>query len=110
MQRLVEAEDDRLLARGTVFQFSGSYPYEAVARLMLFAPIPSTPRPLGLMVVGGYKSGLPLVVLLSEACPDGSNTTCGWIKSNWKKWIYPECAVEDIWFLEDIAEAFADLG
>lgn len=109
MQRLVRAEDSYSLGRGTVFQFPGSYPYETVARLMLFVPIPSTPRPLGLIVIGGYKSGLPLVVLPPEACPDGSNTSCGWIKSNWDKWIYPECSVEDVWFIEDVADALEAL-
>jgi hypothetical protein len=56
----------------------------------------------GMMIVvsSGYKGGLVLVSLPreSQGVFEGraSYINTGWLKENWQKWIYPDCAVEDV--------------
>ncbi|MNV05166.1 hypothetical protein D3C71_954920 [compost metagenome] len=95
IQRLVDIADDTL-AHGTVFRVPGQWPYEPVVDFMLF-DYADVERPHGLIVTTGHKAGLILVLLPRQSGHDqwrGARTA--WIVSEWARWIYPECAVDDV--------------
>ena len=87
MQKLVDLKEPEIW-RGAIFRVKGSRPYEAA-------------RPLGMMVATGYSAGhtflhLPLEALVSR---DKAISTA-WLKGNWMQWVYPECPVEEVLFIE----------
>lgn len=82
------------VSRGSVFRVRGKSPYEQVVDFMVYDPHDSN-RGLGIVVVSGYKAGLPLVIFPVESYDSSSGSLDrDWLINNWSKWVYPECPVE----------------
>ncbi|WP_425526800.1 Imm45 family immunity protein [Xanthomonas oryzae] len=71
---------------------------EAAVEFMLYET-GEVDRAYGLIVVSGYKAGLKLVNLPSDSLAASGGVSKGWVISNWDRWIYPECEINDVYFL-----------
>lgn len=92
--------DKKSISRGMVFRLPGQWPYESFVDFMVI-DLADRERPFGLVVTSGYKAGLILVSLPNESnSEEGRALSTKWIISNWNKWIYPECNVEDVYLIE----------
>lgn len=99
MQRLVDCKVPAL-PRGTVFRLNGSYPYEASVDFMLVFD-QSWDSPLAIMVATGHSAGHIVVYLPVECLSAGTvMLSTEWLLANWSKWVYPECPIEDVYYLE----------
>ena len=99
--KLVECSDS-VIARGQVFRVPASWPYESIVDFMV-VDIPDDSFGHSLVVASGNKSGLVLVHLPLESCAsDEHGISREWVISNWEKWIYPDCSVEDVYLVDSI--------
>jgi hypothetical protein len=86
-------------ARGNIFRARGEYPYEESVDFMIFES-QIEERPYGLIVTSGYKAGLILINLPRESSSVDGGLDKEWVVSNWEKWIYPDCDVSDVYFID----------
>lgn len=98
MIRLVDLQD-KLIWRGNVFRVRGKFPYEDCVDFMVFET-QFEDRPYGLIVTSGYKAGLVLLYLPEESNSPQGGVNKEWVVSNWNKWIYPDCEVSDVFFID----------
>ncbi|WP_207924411.1 Imm45 family immunity protein [Xanthomonas oryzae] len=96
--KLLDYEGE-ILYRGGFIRVNGSFPYEKIVEFMLYET-GEVDRAYGLIVVSGYKAGLKLVNLPSDSLAASGGVSKGWVISNWDRWIYPECEINDVYFLE----------
>jgi len=96
--KLVQAKLD-VISRGSVLSVPGEFPYEEFVDFMLFET-QDDDAPYGLMVISGYKAGLVLVRLPKESVSAAGGVDKVWFLANWNKWVYPNCDVDDVYFLE----------
>lgn len=109
LKRLIEIKDDSI-SRGSVFRVPAQWPYESWVDFMVVS-LPDRDSQHALIVSSGHKAGLLLVRLpLEGESSKGSALSTKWVIANWKKWIYPECAVEDVLFLDRYAIENAPLS
>lgn len=98
-QKLIDFKEDTIRL-GSVLRLPAQYPYESVVEFMVFEPNDSD-YGLGLMVRSGYKAGLTLVILPNESQPKSSRgLSTQWLITNWQTWVYPDCAVKQVWLNE----------
>ncbi|KQR36114.1 Imm45 family immunity protein [Agrobacterium cavarae] len=97
-QKLIDLDQPSLF-RGNVLRLPAKHPYEERVDFMLFET-GFDERRYGLMVSSGYKAGIPLVYLPAESESKDSGVSRDWIISNWKAWIYPDCDVSQVEFIE----------
>ena len=91
---------EQTIRLGTIFRLPAQYPYEKVVEFLVFEPNDSA-YGLGLMVRSGYKAGLTLVILPIESQPDNKRgLSTQWLITNWQTWVYPDCAVKQVWLNE----------
>ncbi|AXO87794.1 Imm45 family immunity protein [Pseudomonas sp. K1(2024)] len=96
--RLVDFEGSAFF-RGNVFRVRGSYPYEDRVDFMIFETQVELSR-YGLIVTSGYKAGLVVVHLPDECLCLNGGVDKEWLVSNWANWVYPDCDVSEVFFLE----------
>lgn len=96
--RLVDFEGESF-SRGAVFRVRGKYPYEKSVDFMIF-DTQLEDRPYGLIVTSGYKAGLILIYLPEESYSADGGIDKEWVISNWEEWIYPDCNIFDVHFVE----------
>lgn len=100
VERLVECTSPAL-PRGTVFRLKGRYPYEESIDVMLVLD-QAWERPLAIIVATGYSAGHVVVYLPPECIHEGTiMLSTAWLLDNWSTWVYPECAVEDVYYLRN---------
>lgn len=100
-KKLVSLED-KFISVGSYIKFTGIRPYEEETFFLVYQPNDSK-RGLGLIVATGYKSGLILVVLPIESDFNGGGAIDrDWLISNWSKWVYPDCKVEDVYICKQV--------
>ncbi|PKV10521.1 hypothetical protein CVO74_22905 [Xanthomonas prunicola] len=96
--KLLDYQGDTIY-RGGFIRVNGSYPYENFVEFM-FYETGEDDRIYGLIVASGYKAGLKLVNLPKESLTTNGGISKDWVISNWDRWIYPECDINDVYFLE----------
>ena len=99
--RLPDLPDGLCLGRGCVLRAAqAKWPYESVVDFMLVES-PGSASGLKLMVSSGHKAGSTKLVFSDESCFDAQQYSLAstWLKANWAKWVYPECPVDQVWFL-----------
>lgn len=96
--RLVDHKS-RSFARGSIFRARGKYPCEELVDFMVFDS-QIEDRPYGLIVTSGYKAGFILVYLPMESSSVDGGLDKEWVVSNWGRWIYPDCDVLDVYFID----------
>ncbi|RCW20215.1 immunity protein 45 of polymorphic toxin system [Ciceribacter lividus] len=100
MERLVDCKAPAL-PRGTVFRLKGRHPYEESVDFMLVLD-EAWANPLVLVVATGYSAGHVVVSLPPECMLEGTvMLSTAWLLENWSKWVYPDCAVEDVHYLQN---------
>lgn len=100
MIKLVEYTSDSI-SRGCVFRFPAIWPYESFVDLLV-VNIHDNCSQHALVVSTGYKAGLILIQLPKESeYTDKIALKKEWIISNWEKWIYPECSVNDVYIIDN---------
>lgn len=98
-QKLIKFQEPTIRL-GSIFRLPAQYPYESVVEFMVFEPNDSN-YGLGLMVRSGYKAGLTLVILPIESQPTNQRgLSTQWLLHNWHIWVYPDCAVKQVWLNE----------
>ncbi|MBB5866527.1 Imm45 family immunity protein [Xanthomonas sp. 3058] len=96
--KLLDYEGDSL-CRGGFIRVNGCFPYEKIVEFMLYET-GEADRPYGLIVASGYKAGLKLVNLPGDSLASKGGVSKSWVISNWDRWIYPECEINEAYFLE----------
>ncbi|MEN5018917.1 Imm45 family immunity protein [Erwinia sp. Eh17-17] len=85
------------IRRGRIFRLPAVWPYENIVDFMVI----DMAHTHGLVVSSGFKAGSMLIELpLESASTEGHALSTEWIINNWAKWIYPECAVEDVYIID----------
>ncbi|WBV22405.1 MULTISPECIES: Imm45 family immunity protein [Pantoea] len=88
---------NKSIKRGTVFRLPAVWPYEEWVDFMVIDLFETH----GLVVSSGHKAGLILISLpIESASVEGRALSTEWIITNWAKWIYPECNIEDVHILD----------
>ncbi|WP_417641821.1 Imm45 family immunity protein [Enterobacter kobei] len=94
--KLVDCKN-KSIKRGTVFRLPAVWPYEEWVDFMVIDLFETH----GLVVSSGHKAGLILISLpIESASIEGRALSTEWVITNWAKWIYPECNVEDVYILD----------
>jgi len=89
---------NKSIKRGTVFRLPAVWPYEKWVDLMVIDLFETH----GLVVSSGHKAGLILISLpIESASTEGRALSTEWIITNWAKWIYPDCHVENVHILDE---------
>lgn len=87
---------NKSIKRGTVFRLPAVWPYEEWVDFMVIDLFETH----GLVVSSGHKAGLILISLPIESTSiEGRALSTEWVITNWAKWIYPECNIEDVYIL-----------
>jgi Immunity protein 45 len=85
------------LRRGTLLKFRAAYPFEEKIVLMICENRENLEMPVNLIVITGHKAGInPLQNLPSKCLSKEGGLSVDWLISNWGKWIYPECDIDDV--------------
>ncbi|WP_143310263.1 Imm45 family immunity protein [Chitinophaga vietnamensis] len=87
------------IERGAILRCKGKYPYEDYVDFMVIESSDEGKLAYSLLVASGYKAGLSFVTLPQESIPsenEGYAINIEWLKSNWSKWGYFECPIEDV--------------
>ena len=94
MEKLIDYTETSI-PRGTIFKCKGVYPYEEVV-YFLVCEIQET---YALVIISGYKAGLIYTYFPKESIPDGYRLglSSDWLKTNWNKWGYIDCDVENVY-------------
>lgn len=88
---------NKSIKRGTIFRLPAVWPYEEWVDFMVIDLYETH----GLVVSSGHKAGLILISLpVESASIEGRALSTEWVITNWAKWIYPECNVEDVYMLD----------
>lgn len=100
----IHCEEEHLF-RGVVFRFPAKHPFENVVDFMI---IEDFTAPLGLKLIcsTGYHAGQTERVLPEEARHENGGISVKWLKSNWKKWVYSECDLEAVSYLNEYPSNF----
>ncbi|WP_347114309.1 Imm45 family immunity protein [Leclercia sp. S52] len=97
MMKLIDYKN-KSIKRGTVFRLPAVWPYEEWVDFMVIDLFETH----GLVVSSGHKAGLILISLpIESASTEGRALSTEWIITNWAKWIYPECNVENVHILDE---------
>ena len=95
MQKLIDYQEDAIY-RGAVLRFPGTWPYEKIVDYMII----DMEGQLFTCVSSGYKCGAVYIGLPQEGYySDKYAINTKWLIENWNKWIYLDCAVEDVYIL-----------
>lgn len=88
---------NKSIKRGTIFRLPAVWPYEEWVDFMVIDLFETH----GLVASSGHKAGLILISLpIESASIEGRALSTEWVITNWAKWIYPECNVEDVYILD----------
>ncbi|GHU03338.1 hypothetical protein FACS1894158_01540 [Betaproteobacteria bacterium] len=96
-QALIYASEESF-SRGTVFRFPAEYPFEPIVDFMMIEDHDS-PAFYKLICSSGYHAGQTELVFPIEAKHSSGGISVEWLKSNWSKWIYANCAMENIQYM-----------
>jgi hypothetical protein len=98
MQKLIDYSEETLF-RGLILRCKAQYPYEEVVDFMICETYEEDSG-FTLNVVSGYKAGLRFVILPKESSDDRLGINATWLRNNWEKWGYNDCAVKDVLVIE----------
>ena len=89
---------NKSIKRGSIFRLPAVWPYEEWVDFMVIDLFETH----GLVVSSGHKAGLILISLpIESTSTEGRALSTEWVITNWAKWIYPECNVEDVHILDE---------
>ncbi|MCL2309083.1 MAG: Imm45 family immunity protein [Proteobacteria bacterium] len=96
-QSFIDTNEESLW-RGAVFRFPAKHPFEPIVDFMLIEDHGS-PSSYKIICSSGYHAGLAELVLPIEAKHPAGGVSVEWLKTNWSKWIYPDCDMERIQYI-----------
>ncbi len=85
--------------RGVVFRFPAKAPFEKIVDFMIIEEHDS-PTFYKLICSSGHHAGQTELVFPAEAKHETGAVSVAWLKKNWQAWIYPECEVEAVSYLD----------
>ena len=86
--------------RGTVFKFPAKYPFEDSVEFMVIEDL-DAPIRFKLICSTGYHAGQTELVFPKESEHETGGLSVYWVQTNWKKWIYAECNMNEVQFIEN---------
>ncbi|MBL4623527.1 MAG: hypothetical protein JKY42_00025 [Flavobacteriales bacterium] len=101
---LLEWEAEKFY-RGVVFRFKAKYPFEEVVDFMAIEDI-DAPLRLKSVCSTGFHAGQTELAFPEEAKHSDGGVSVLWLKENWEKWVYPECGIEEVKFIENYPSSF----
>ena len=90
---------EKQFPRSIVFRFPAEYPFEDIVDFMLIEDF-DAPIKLKLICSTGYHAGQTELIFPEEAAHPSGGLSVEWVVSNWKKWIYPNCDIQDVVYIE----------
>lgn len=97
--RFEEIDEERMY-RGVVFRFPAKHPFEKIVDFMIIEEHES-PTGFKLICSTGYHAGQTELVFPAEAKHEEGGISVNWVKLNWQKWVYPECNLCEVMYLEN---------
>jgi len=97
-QPLIEVHEESFW-RGVVFRFPAEHPFEPIVDFMLIEDHDS-PSAYAIICASGYHAGQTELVLPAEARHPAGGISVEWLQINWSKWVYANCTVEDVRYME----------
>ena len=96
---LIESRDP-CIYRGGVFRFSAKHPFEEIVDFMI---IDDSEAPIGLKLicVTGHHAGKTELEFPEESKHHNGGISISWLANNWEKWIYPNCSVQMVKYIEN---------
>ncbi|TBU77363.1 Imm45 family immunity protein [Pseudomonas daroniae] len=91
--------NEESFGRGTVFRFPAKHPFESVVDFMIIEDH-NPPSFCKLICASGYHAGQTELVLPAEARHLSGGVSTVWLQNNWSKWVYPDCALESIHYID----------
>lgn len=85
--------------RGVVFRFPAKAPFEQTVDFMIIEEHDS-PIFYKLICSSGYHAGQTELVFPAEAKHETGAVSVVWLKKNWQTWIYPECEVKNVSYVD----------
>ncbi|MBU1640493.1 MAG: hypothetical protein KKG53_08410 [Proteobacteria bacterium] len=86
--------------RGIIFRFPAKHPFESVVDYLLINDH-YAPADYSLMCSTGHQAGTIKLRLPEESMHADGGISVQWLKDNWQKWVYKDCKVEDVKFIEE---------
>ncbi len=86
------------IGRGYVFRFPAGYPFGDIVDFMV---IEEHDAPIGLKLIcsTGYHAGQTELILPAESGEKCALST-KWLIENWQKWVFPNCKVDSVKYIE----------
>lgn len=85
--------------RGVVFRFPAKYPFEDIVDFMIIEDHES-PISYKLICSSGYHAGQTELVFPAESKNETGGISVTWLKENWSAWVYPECKLENVKYID----------
>ena len=85
--------------RGAVFRFPALAPFEKVVDFMIIEEHES-PTFYKLICTSGYHAGQTELVFPAEAKHETGGVSVAWLKKNWSVWVYAECEVSNVHYVD----------
>ncbi len=96
-ETLIDTKEEQFF-RGIVFRFPAQYPFESVVDFMITRD-PDSPAEYSLICSTGHHAGDLELQLPEESMHGDGGLSVQWFKDNWQKWVYKDCKVEDVTFI-----------
>ena len=96
---LLECKEESFF-RGVVFRFPAEHPFEEIVDFMIIENMGS-PTNFKLICSTGYHAGQSELNFPEEAIHKDGGISVPWLKDNWEKWIYPNCSVSDVNYIDN---------
>ena len=88
-----------LFGRGVVFRFPAKQPFEKVVDFMIIEEHDS-PTFYKIICSSGYHAGQTELVFPAEAKHESGGISVDWLKKNWSLWVYPECELANVNYVD----------
>ncbi len=102
---LLLESNEKYFYRSVVFRFPAKYPFEDIVDFMIIEDL-EAPLKLKLICSTGYHAGQTELIFPKEAKHSDGGISVAWLKDNWEKWIYPECNIREVKYIENYPSDF----
>lgn len=89
------------LYRGTVFRFTGKYPFEKIVDFMLIE-YPDCDSGFAMVCISGYHARqLEIALPETAVCSTSRAISTEWMIENWNHYVYAECGANQVYLREN---------
>ena len=96
---MIDCEAERFV-RSIVFRFPAKHPFEEIVDFMIIEESRGPAR-LKLICATGHHAGQTELIFPEESMHSEGGICVNWLKTNWEKWVYQECKLEDVKYISE---------